>query len=31
MKGGDEIVLGNYTYRIKDKFMKRFPADGTEE
>ena len=31
MKGGDEIVVGNYVYRIKDKFMKRFPADGTEE
>ncbi len=31
MKGGDEIVVGNYTYRIKDKFMKRFLAEGTEE
>jgi hypothetical protein len=31
MKGGDEIVVGNYSYRIKDKFMKRFPADGPEE
>lgn len=31
MKGGDEIVVGNYVYRIKDKFLKRFPYDGTEE
>jgi len=28
MKGGEEIVAGNHVYRIKDKFMKRFPYDG---
>ena len=27
MKSGEELTVGNYTYRIKDKFLKRFPAD----
>jgi hypothetical protein len=30
MKGGDEIVVGNHVYRIKDKFLKRFPDEGSE-
>ena len=31
MKGGEEMTVGNYTYRIKDKFLKRFPVDGAQE
>jgi len=27
MKSGEEFTVGNYTYRIKDRFLKRFPAD----
>ena len=27
MKSGEELTVGNYTYKIKDKFLKRFPAD----
>jgi hypothetical protein len=28
LKSGEEISAGNYRYRIKDKFLKRFPANG---
>lgn len=31
LRAGEEIAVGNYTYRIKDKFLKRFPANGTQE
>ncbi|MGD0639004.1 MAG: hypothetical protein ABSA72_13295 [Nitrososphaerales archaeon] len=31
LKSGEELTVGNYTYRIKDKFLKRFPADATQE
>jgi len=31
MKSGEELTVGNYTYRIKDKFLKRFPADESGE
>ena len=31
LKGGEGIDVGDYTYRIKDKFLKRFPADGGQE
>jgi len=31
LKGGEGIDVGDYTYRIKDKFLKRFPADGAQE
>jgi len=31
LRGGEEIAVGNYTYRIKDKFLKRFPANGSQE
>jgi hypothetical protein len=31
MKAGEELTVGNYTYRIKDKFLKRFPVDSTQE
>ena len=27
MKSGEELTVGNYTYKIKDKFLKRFPVD----
>jgi hypothetical protein len=30
MKSGEELTVGNYTYRIKDKFLKRFPVDATQ-
>jgi len=30
LKAGEEIVVGDHGYRIKDKFLKRFPADGTQ-
>jgi hypothetical protein len=30
LRGGEEIAVGNYNYRIKDKFLKRFPANGAE-
>ncbi len=28
---GEEIILGNYRYRAKDKFLKRYPASGQRE
>jgi hypothetical protein len=31
LRAGEEISVGNYTYRIKDKFLKRFPANGSQE
>lgn len=31
LKGGEGIDVGNYTYRIKDRFLKRYPADGARE
>ena len=31
MKSGEGLTVGNYTYRIKDKFLKRFGADGAQE
>ena len=30
LKSGEELTLGTYTYRIKDKFLKRFQARGTQ-
>ena len=29
LKAGEEFTVGDYTYRIKDKFLKRFPTGGT--
>jgi hypothetical protein len=26
LKSGEELTIGNHKYRIKDKFLKRFPA-----
>ena len=31
LKAGEEIVVGDHGYRIKDKFLKRFPADGAQQ
>jgi hypothetical protein len=31
LKKGEELTLGDYTYRIKDKFLKRFQARGTRQ
>jgi hypothetical protein len=31
LKAGEEIVVGDHAYRIKDKFLKRSPADGAQE
>jgi hypothetical protein len=31
LKSGEELTAGNYTYRIKDKFLKRFQARGTQQ
>ena len=28
LKDGDDLILGNYRYRLRDKFLKRYPADG---
>ena len=27
----EELTAGNYTYRIKDKFLKRFEAHGAQQ
>ena len=31
LKSGEELSAGNYTYRIKDKFLKRFEARGAQQ
>ena len=31
LKAGEEIVEGDHGYRIKDKFLMRFPADGAQQ
>ena len=31
LKKGEELTAGNYTYRIKDKFLKRFQARGAQQ
>jgi hypothetical protein len=30
MKSGEDLTVGNYTYRIKDKFLKRYTADQAQ-
>jgi len=30
LKAGEEIVVGDHGYKIKDKFLKRFPAGETK-
>jgi len=31
LKSGEELAAGDYTYRIKDKFLKRFQARGAQQ
>ncbi len=31
LRTGEELTAGDYTYRIKDKFLKRFQARGTQQ
>ena len=31
LKKGEELTAGGYTYRIKDKFLKRFEARGAQQ
>ncbi len=31
LRSGEELAAGGYTYRIKDKFLKRFQARGTQQ
>jgi hypothetical protein len=31
LKKGEELTAGGYTYRIKDKFLKRFQASGARQ
>jgi len=28
LRSGDDLVVGKYRYRLRDKFLKRYPADG---
>ena len=28
LKDGDDLVVGAYRYRLRDKFLKRYPTDG---
>ena len=28
---GEDLIVGNYRYRAKDKFLKRYPANGQHE
>jgi len=28
LRSGDDLVVGNYRYRLRDKFLKRYPANG---
>ena len=30
LKSGEELTAGNYTYRIKDKFLKRLEGRGAQ-
>ncbi len=31
LKSGEDLVVGNYRYRAKDKFLKRYPVNGQRE
>jgi hypothetical protein len=31
LRSGEELTAGGYTYRIKDKFLKRFQARGAQQ
>jgi hypothetical protein len=28
LRAGEDLVVGGYKYRLRDKFLKRFPVDG---
>jgi len=28
LKGGEDLVVGGYKYRLRDKFLKRYPVSG---
>ena len=28
LRGGEDLVVGGYKYRLRDKFLKRYPVDG---
>jgi hypothetical protein len=28
LRSGDDLTVGSYRYRLRDKFLKRYPADG---
>jgi hypothetical protein len=28
LKGGEDLIVGGYKYRLRDKFLKRYPANG---
>ncbi|HEV2137786.1 MAG TPA: hypothetical protein VGR53_03010 [Nitrososphaerales archaeon] len=28
LKGGEDLVVGGYKYRLRDKFLKRYPVNG---
>ena len=28
LRGGEDLVVGGYKYRLRDKFLKRYPAGG---
>jgi hypothetical protein len=28
LRAGDDLTVGSYRYRLRDKFLKRYPADG---
>ena len=29
LKSGEDLVVGGYKYRLRDRFLKRYPANGT--
>src|SRR5713226_6988702 len=31
LRDGDDLVVGGYRYRLRDKFLKRYPTDGQRE
>lgn len=31
LRNGEDLVVGRYKYRLRDKFLKRYPADGHSE
>ena len=31
LRDGDDLVVGGYRYRLRDKFLKRYPANGQSD